>query len=187
MEYKKLKPFLCIFALLFASISILGQSKTSPKNLSQLKRRNPDGWFNLLVPKSAGKVEHHADVDGGFYTTDKLEVNFIYWMYKNTPNFLRDVSGNYSKFPMLACSKKSQVKTWKNKIDGKKAIIQRCVETDARDDFKFIYYVTFPKLKVYEAESRKFNYGTFNLTITYKNRQELSTAERIVRSLNFDK
>jgi hypothetical protein len=189
MKCKKLKTFFCIFILLFTSINILGQSKRSlrfQKNLLQLKRQNPDGWFNLLVPKIAGKVERHADVSGGFFITNKIEIDYSYWAYEDTPNWLRDVVSKYSKSPELYCPKKSaKTLTWRTKIDGKKVIIQKCVETASWKIQGFIYYVTFPKLKVYDGD--KFNYGMFNLTITYKNRRYLPTVEKIVRSLSFGK
>lgn len=188
MEYRKLKFFFCIVVLLFTSISILGQSKISSKNQVLLKQRNPDGWFNLLVPKKAGKVERHADVDGGFFTTNELEIDYIYWKYENTPNPFRDVSGNYSKSPMLICTGKSKTKTRRTSIDGNKAIVQTCIQSDKGKGNEFIYYVTFPKLRVYEEDALKpFGYGMFNLTVTYKNQKYLPAAEKIVRSLDFNK
>ncbi len=170
--------FLCLFLLMLTSISVLGQSK--------LSRRNPDGWFSLRIQTLMGKVERHADVDGGFYIINVLEIDYDYWTYENTPNFLRNAQNSYPKPPLLACSAKSrQTRTLRTIIDGKRAIIQRCSETDARKGFRYIYYVTFLKLKIYNGG--EFQNGMFNLTITYKSRRYLSVAEQIIRSIDFDR
>ena len=73
----------------------------------------------------------------------------------------------------------------RTKIDGKRAIIQRCSDTDERKGFRYIYYVTFPKLKVYNGQY--FSYGMFNFTVAYRNPRYSSVAERIVRSIDFEK
>lgn len=164
--------------LVLASHTVLGQS-----NSLTLKRRNPDGWFSLSVPKVMGKVERHADVDGGFFTSDALEIDYDYWTYENTPNWLR---GQYAVSVMLACPKKSRhTRTLRTRIDGKRAIIQRCSETDGRKGFRYIYYLTFPKVKVFNGQY--FDYGMFNFTVEYKNPRHSSVAERIIRSIDFEK
>jgi hypothetical protein len=183
MKLHRITFLVCLIVLLESS-SVFGQS-TSNSHLV-LTRRTPDGWFSLQIPKLMGGVERHADVDGGFYISDVLEIDYDYWTYENTPNFLRNATGTCPKPPMLACQTKSrQIRTLRTVIDGKRAIIQRCSETDARRRFRYIYYVTFPKLKVYDGEG--FRYGMFNLTITYKNRRYSSVADRIVRSINFER
>ena len=150
----------------------------------KLKRRNPDGWFNMLIPTIMGKVERHADVDGGFYLTDEMEIDYDYWTYENTPNFLLDARGNYPKGPILACSMKAQrAHTLRTRIDGKRALVQECSELDAQRGFHYIYYVTFPKMKVSNGEETRN--GMFNLTIRYKKRDYQSVAGRVVRSLAF--
>ncbi len=126
MKLQKLTVFLSLTVLMVAYDSVLGQSNFNLK----LNRRNPDGWFSLRVPKIMGKVERHADVDGGFYIADALEIDYDYWTYENTPNWFRR---QYAKPLMLACSTKSKnTRTLRTKIDGKRAIIQRCSETDER-------------------------------------------------------
>jgi hypothetical protein len=148
-----------------------------------LSRRNPDGWFSVIVPKVMGKVERHADVDGGFYISDALEINYDYWTYENTPNWLR---GQYAVSVMPACPKKSRhTHTLRTMIDGKRAIIQRCSETDERKGFRYVYYVTFPRVKVFNGQY--FDYGMFNLTVEYRNPRHAPVAERIVRSIDFEK
>lgn len=131
-----------------------------------------------------GKVESYADVDGGFYASDILEIGFDYWAYENTPNFLRNARDWDLKSPLLACESKARhVQTLRKKIGGKNAVIQRCSETDPRKGFRYIYYATFPRLKVYNGEA--FRNGMFNLTIKYKKRADISTAEKISRSIRF--
>jgi hypothetical protein len=158
----------------------LGQS-TSPPSL-ELSRRNPDGWFTVSLPKVLATVERHADVDGGFYASDILEINYDYWTYANTPNWLR---GKYATSLLLACSAKSKhihtLRTW---IDGNRAVVQQCSETDERKGSRYIYYVTFPKLRIFEGE--RFRYGMFNFTVGYKLRRYSNLANRIVRSLDFE-
>lgn len=130
-----------------------------------------------------GKVERHADVDGGFYVSDALDIDYDYWTYGNTPSWLR---GQYAVPAVLACPEKSRrTRTVRTKIDGKRAIIQRCSVTDERKGFRYVYYVTFPKLKVYNGQY--FDYGMFNFTVEYKSPRYLSVAEQIVRSIDFEK
>jgi hypothetical protein len=179
MKLNKLIIFLCFTVLTVANISVLGQSSFDLK----LSQRNPDGWFSLNVPKIMGKIERKADVDGGFYITDAIEIDYDYWTFENTPNFLR---GQYATSLILACPRKSKrTRTLRTKIDGKRAIIQQCSETDERKGFRYIYYVTFPKVKVFNGEY--FDYGMFNFTVEYKNKHYAPVAERIVRSINFEK
>lgn len=179
MKSNKLIIFLCLVVSAVANVSVLGQSNFNLK----LSQRNPDNWFSLRVPKIMGKVERKADVDGGFYIADALEIDYNYWMFENTPNWLR---GQYATSLILACPKKDKnTRTLRTRIDGKKAIIQQCSQTDERKGFRYIYYVTFPKVKVFNGEF--FDYGMFNFTVEYKNKRYLPVAERIVRSINFRK
>jgi hypothetical protein len=172
--------FLLVLIVL-TRLSVSGQSNSnSPLKLST---RNPDGWFTLRVPKIMGKVERPADVDGGFYIADAFEIHYDYWTYENTPNWLR---GSYAKSVILACPEKSRrTRTLRTRIDGKRAIIQRCSETDERKGFRHIYYVTFPKLRVFNGEY--FTDGMFNFTVEYRSQRYLPVAEDIVQSLDFQK
>ncbi len=177
MKLNKLTIFLCLIILAVANFGILGQSNFNLK----LGKRNPDGWFTLLVPKIMGKVERPADVDGGFYIDDALEISYDFWTFEGTPNWLR---GQYATSLLLACPKKSKkTRTWRTRIDGKHAVIQQCSATNERKGFHYVYYVTFPKIKVFNGE--KFDYGMFNFTIEYKNKQYLHIAKQIANSLNF--
>jgi hypothetical protein len=158
----------------------LGQS-TSPAPL-ELGRRNPDGWFTVSLPKVLATVERHADVDGGFYASDILGIDYDYWTYVNTPNWLR---GKYATSLLLACSGKSKnIRTLRTWIDGNRAVVQQCSETDERKGFRYIYYVTFPKLRIFDGERSR--YGMFNFTVEYKLRRYSTLANRIVRSLDFE-
>lgn len=175
-----MKYSFCIIFFLFLFLSdtvIFGQS-----NRLELKRVNPDGWFSLLIPKNAGEVERHADVDGGFFITNKIGVDFDYWWYENTPNFYRDVLGNYNRKPILICGEKTKTKTWKDKINGKKVTVQTCFDKKTSE---FIYHVAFPTIKVKQMGMRESKYGMFNLTITYKNKNYLEVAKIIAKSLKF--
>jgi hypothetical protein len=162
MQWHSIIRPLLLIALIWASAA--GQA-TSQRSL-ELSRRNPDGWFTLVIPRVIGNVERHADVDGGFYVSHILEVDFDYWTHANTPNWLR---GKYAQSLLLACSGKSKnTRTLRARIDGNRAVIQRCSQTDERKGFRYIYYVSFPKLRVFDGEA--FRYGTFNLTVEYRNR-----------------
>jgi hypothetical protein len=149
----------------------------------ELIQRNPDGWFTLSVPKAIGEVGRHADVDGGFYVSDDLEVDYDYWTQAGTPNWLR---GKYATSLLLACPRKGKnTRTLRTRIDGNRAVIQQCSQTDESQRFRYMYYVTFPKLRVFDGEG--FHYGMFNLRVGFRNRRHLSVAREIVRSLDFDR
>ena len=174
---KCLRSCLALIVLLWSGA--LGQS-TSPASL-ELIRRNPDGWFTVSLPKVLATVERHADVDGGFYVSDILGINYDYWTYANTPNWLR---GKYATSLLLACSGKSKhIRTLRTWIDGNRAVVQQCSETNERKGFRYIYYVTFPKLRIFDGERSR--YGMFNFTVEYKLRRYSTLANRIVRSLEF--
>ena len=128
-----------------------------------------------------GKVGRYADVDGGFYTSDALDIGYEYWTYVNTPNWLR---GKYATPLRLACSERSRtVRTLRTGIDGKKAVIQQCTEIDGGNGARYIYYVTFPRVKVFNGWY--FDNGMFNFTVEYRNRRYLPVARDIVRSIDF--
>jgi hypothetical protein len=179
--YAVLKIFLCLVILL-VDISIPVNAQTIGK--SSFSRRNPDGWFSVDVPKLMGKVQRHADVDGGFYTSNEFEISYDYWAYKNTPHFLRDVSDRYSVKPLLLCtSKMTHIHTIHALISGKAAIIQQCVDKTDRTGLHNLYYVTFSRLRVYDGE--RFQNGMFSLTISYRDPKKRSLAIRVVRSIRF--
>jgi hypothetical protein len=153
-------------------------------NNLRLKRESPDGWFSLLVPIAMGDVMRHPDVDGGFYLAGDLEITCDYWTYGNTPNFLRDVNGNYSKRPLLPCSKEAKdTRTSKTRIGGRRAIIQSYFDTKQHRGFLYVYHVTLLNLKV--DNGQEMENGMFNLTINYKDLRYRRVAERIVSSLDF--
>ena len=148
----------------------------------ELIRQNPQGWFALRLPSNIRRLDGPVDVDGGRYESDALEIHFDYWTNQNTPNWLR---GKYATSLLLACSgKNGRTHTRRTWIDGKRAVVQQCSATDERKGFRYIYYVTFPKVKIFDGE--KFRYGMFNFTVEYKHRRYSSLAKRIVRSLDFE-
>ncbi len=171
------------FARVMASAYPTNKSLVSESRVN-LTRANPDGWFTLLIPPNMGEVERFADVDGGFYRTSDLEIKYSYWTFENTPNWLRDTAGRYSTRPLLACSRRAlDTNTFRTRIDGRRAIIQACSQTDERIGSRYVYYVTFPRLRVPHGPGERD--GMFSLTIAYKDRQYLPIAARIVRSLDF--
>lgn len=171
--------FIIIFILFLLSFgtSLFGQS-----NRLKLKRVNPNGWFSILVPQNSENFLPHGSIDGGDIDSKEIGVEFNYWQYRNMPISISNTINAYSNPPISVCSNRSHARTWKIAIDGKKAIAQTCFDNQTSD---FFYHVNFPKLKVFEIESRKFRYGIFNLTITYKNKLYLLTAKRIANSLKF--
>jgi len=148
----------------------------------ELIRQNPHGWFTLRLPSDTRQLDGPVDVDGGRFESDALEIHFDYWTYQNTPNWLR---GKYATSLLLACSRKDGgTQTRRTWIDGNRAVVQQCSATDERKGFRYFYYVTFPKVKVFDGE--KFRYGMFNLTVEYKLRRYATLAKQIVRSLDFE-
>ena len=147
-----------------------------------LRRRNPDGWFNLLVPVKMSKVERFADVDGGLYRSDALKINYDYWTFQNTPHFLR---GNDAHRPLLPCDSKTNARTWRANINGQRALLQTCLMADETNGFRYLYYATFPRVRVFDGET--FHYGMFNIRVAYKNNRDTAAAARIVRSLRLTK
>lgn len=174
---------LIIFLLVVLMSHNLGTLAQSNSDGSlELIRQNPRGWFDLRLPSDIRRLDGPVDVDGGRYQSKALEIHFDYWTYQNTPNWLR---GKYATSLLLACSRKNgrtyTSRTW---IDGKRAVVQQCSATDERKGFRYIYYVTFPKVRIFDGE--KFRYGMFNFTVEYKDRRYSSLAKRIVRSLDFE-
>ncbi|HET8670929.1 MAG TPA: hypothetical protein VFM05_09980 [Candidatus Saccharimonadales bacterium] len=158
-------------------------AQATSKAVLETSRRNPDGWFSLSVPKKMGEVMRHVDVDGGFYRSSALELNYDYWTYESTPNWLR---GKYATNLVLACPATStDTRNWRTRIDRKRAVVQRCSMTDERKGFRYLYYVTFPKLRVFDGDA--FRLGMFNLTVEYKDRSYSRIAARIIHSLDFEK
>jgi hypothetical protein len=177
--------FLIIFVL--GTVAVPAQ-KTDDYSLD-LSRRNPDTWFSLLIPKIFGNVERHADVDGGFYSSKSMAINFDYWTNEGTPNFLRNARRQYSRVPFLACPE-SAIKLTTNRtlIAGRKAVVQSCRQekTIGGNTFSYLYNVTFPNSKVFDGE--QFKHGVFNLTVYYKNPSDQVLASRIIQSIRlFDK
>lgn len=175
-----MRNFIVIFfvALISLDSSVLGRSNA--RRSANLVRQNPHGWFSLRLPNDMRRLDGPVDVDGGRYQSDALEIDFDYWTYQNTPNWLR---GKYATALILACSKGTRTqRTW---IDGYRAVIQRCSDTDDRKGFRYLYYVTFPRLKVFDGE--KFHNGMFNFTIEYRDPRQTPIAAQVVRSLDFDR
>lgn len=148
----------------------------------KLVRQSPHRWFTVRLPSDTRRLDGPVDVDGGRYESEILKVDFTYWTYQNTPNWLR---GNFATSLLLACSKNRNAHTWRTWIDGKRAVVQRCSEIDEAQGLRHIYYVTFPKMRIFDGE--EFRYGMFNLTVEYKLRQYSSIAKQIVRSLDFER
>jgi hypothetical protein len=157
-----------------------GQSKFHASH--DMIRQNPHGWFAVRLPADIRRLDGPIDVDGGRYESGVLEINFDYWTYQNTPNWLR---GNYATHLLLACPKSKSTRTDRTWIDGYRAVIQRCHVTDERKGRRNLYYVTFPKLKVFDGE--KFHNGMFNLRIEYRDQAYTPVAAQIVRSFDFER
>lgn len=170
-----------VIILISVSVSALAQS--GGISSIELVRKSPDGWFTLRLPKFIVNVERFADVDGGFYESELLGIRYDYWTFRNTPNWLR---GRYASPLILACSaKRKGTRTQRLRIDGYRAVVQQCSGTDERKGFRYIYYVTFPKLKVFDGE--KFRYGMFSFTIEYKDQRYSTIAKRMIRTLVFER
>ena len=173
-----IRPLLLI-ALTWASA--LGQS-TSQRSL-ELSREILMAGLPWTSQEFIGNVERHVDVDGGVYVSDTLEVNYDYWTHANTPNALH---GNYAVSLCSHAQRKAKtLGPFRVRLNGNRAVIQRCSLTDERKGYRYIYYVTFPKLRVFDGEG--FHYGMFNLRVKYRNPRHLSVARQIVRSLDFER
>ena len=181
MRHRTTLALTCLIICLIAAPMLSGQALSGASPASC--KRNPDGWFTLSVPKEMSEVKRYADVDGGFYLSSDLELNFDYWTYESTPNWLR---GKYATNLILACTGKGKrTRTWRTRIDGKPGVIQHCSLSNDPNGFRYFYYVTFPKLRVFDGED--FHFGKFNLGIKYRTRSQFSIVRRIVRSLNFER
>src|SRR5687768_18458557 len=101
MKSKRITRCLCLSLLIWTTA--LGQS-VSPDSL-KFSRRNPDGWFTLRLPSAIGQIERYADVDGGFYLSDSLEIGYDYWTYPNTPNWLRSEERRVGKECRSQCGR----------------------------------------------------------------------------------
>jgi hypothetical protein len=164
------------------SASVGTFAQPNPDGSLQLTRQKPHGWFVLQLPSDVRRLDGPVDVDGGRYQSDALEIHFDSWTYQNTPNWLR---GKYATPLVLACSGKNggahTRRTW---IDGNRAVVQQCSVTDETKGHRYIYYVTFPKVRMPDGEN--FRYCISNLTVEYKLRRYSGLAKRIVRSLDFE-
>ena len=127
------------------------------------------------------KLTGLADVDGGFYDAPDIRISFSYWTHKNTPNY---IINSRTAFPQkLVCEKSKETQVFRTKIGLKKAVVQRCPETGS-SKFRYLYYVNFPKIKVFDGES--FGEGTFTLTVNYSNKRYVGLASRIAHSIKFN-
>ena len=174
------KTLICLILSLMTTLSVSGQSQASSD--PALSRTKPDSWFTLSLPTNS-KIQRFVDVDGGFYSNDQFDFSYSYWTFQNTPNFLR---GKYGRPLRLACTGSAKgVLTLRRRIDGKKAVLQQCSISDERKGFRYLYYVTFPRLKVFDGEA--FRPGTFSFTFEYQDPRYSSIAARIVNSLDFER
>ncbi len=182
MRFSFRQSSLVVAVVLFAWSSILtfGQAKKSVN--PRLGRMNPDRWFSFLIPKSMGNPRRFADVDGGFYDAPDLRITFSYWTHKGTPNFIRNSGISSPQELVLVCSKSRQTRIFRTRIASRKAIVQRCPESGA-SNFRYLYYVNFPKLDVFDGDF--FGAGTFTLTVNYNNKHYLNLASRIANSMRF--
>lgn len=168
---------LCLCLNLWGLAGLGAPGQADSKRALTLSRRNPDGWFSLSIPEVMGEAERHVSVNGGTYSSEGLEINYTYWAYENTPYRFQ------GRHAVLACPEKGrQARTWRARIDGKRAVIQRCAETGAGGGPRYVYYVTFPEVKVFDGH---LGYGMFNLEVTYRDPRYLPVAERVVRSIDF--
>jgi hypothetical protein len=178
-----MRNLIFFFLVVVMSPNLATFAQSHSDSPTRLIRQNPHGWFALRLPSDIRRLEGPVDVDGGRYESDALEIHFDYWTYQNTPNWLR---GKYATSLLLACSGKNggthTRRTW---IDGKRAVVQQCSATDERKGFRYIYYVTFPRLRIFDGERPR--YGMFNFTVEYKLRRYSTLASRIVRSLDFER
>ena len=152
----------------------------------KLIRRHLDGQFSIEVPKIFQKPERPADVDGGYFYDNRLNINYNYWTYPDTPNFLRDRNGHYSKKPNLGCSENGVISLTATIIlSGRRAYVQECRFQDPSDGFRYLYYVTFPKTEVNDCCG--WGVGVFNIGVSYNDPKLRRVTKRIVESLRFDK
>ena len=74
--------------------------------------------------------------------------------------------------------------TLRTRIDGKRAIIQEGWVSEA---FPYVYYVTFPQLRVKAMlpNGEAMRNGAFNLTVRTRSKGYKAVAMSIIRSLDF--
>ncbi|GEM_PF-1879421 len=171
-----------VVTLLFTCSALwaFGQRKTNVT--PELSRKNPDKWFSILIPTSMTKLTGLADVDGGFYEAPGIRISFSYWTHKNTPNYVINSRTAFPQKLVFVCEKSKETRVFRTKIRSKKAVVQRCPETGA-SNFRYLYHVNFPTIKVFDGES--FGEGTFTLAVNYSNKRYLGLASQIAHSIKF--
>ena len=170
------------FAILLLSFSlslvVSGQSRNTGG--VRLVRRNPDRWFTILIPKNIGTIQRHADVEGGFYSSPELEIDFYYWTNANAPNFLRNARNEIAYQDPLKCSQSDLgARIVRKTMGGHRIILQDCFKSKNH----YIHSARFLRLRVFDG--KHFRNGVFNLTVSYSDPSMKSVAQRIVGSVIF--
>lgn len=152
----------------------------------KLIRRHLDGQFSIEIPQKFREPDRPADVDGGFFLDDTMSINYNYWKFANTPFCMRDSLGRYSKRPNLVCSRYGiGTRTFRTVLNNRAAFIQECRFEDPSDNFSYLYYATFPHTMVRDDDV--WGKGVFNIEISYNDPKLREVAERIIKSLRFDR
>jgi hypothetical protein len=150
----------------------------------RLVRRHLDKLFSIDVPIKFRKPDDHADVDGGFFMDDSININYDYWLYQDTPNFMRDINGKYSKKPDLRCIQHGRdVRTSRIILQGRLAYVQQCRLPS--EHLHYVIYLTMPKAKVRDVD--EWGNGVFNLDVSFNDRKLFPIAKRIIYSLRFER
>jgi hypothetical protein len=150
----------------------------------KLVRRHLDELFSIDVPTKFRKPDDHADVDGGFFMDDSININYDYWLYQDTPNFMRDSNGKYSKKPDLPCLQHGRdVRTSRIIVNGRLGYVQRCQFPN--DQLHCFYYLTIPRAKV--RDGNIWGTGVFSLSVSFNDRKLMPVARRIINSLRFER
>jgi hypothetical protein len=182
-----MKGFLCFWFLISVCLSA-GETVSGQHRGREWKlvRRHLDEMFTIDVPAKFKKPDTHADVNGGFFLDDSISIDYDYWQYAGTPNFLRDRNGKYSKKPDLACSGQGRNVLTTRKMFGQRlGYVQQCRLVNPNNGFHYLYWLTMPKAKVREVDT--WGDGVFNLSISFNDRKLLPLARKIIYSLRFDR
>jgi hypothetical protein len=171
-----------LLVMFLAGVSLGTRPPSSAKSTAAsripLKRLSPVGWFTMLVPANSPVMATKADIDGGFFGGSPIRVDFSYYAYVNTPNFLIDGSTGRP----YAEARRPAPGTRKTRIGGRRGWIKTLSEDRQGDGYRFGSYLEFFNLPVSIGDGRMFP-GTIRFEISTNNPRCLGAVRRIVQSI----
>ena len=173
---------LLVGALIIAPVCLRAEMRLPSKQSVRmpLVRFNPSGWFTILVPVNSPSFQSKADIDGRYLDGPLIRIDYSYYGYVNTPNFLID-SATGRPFLETRLPERGAKRTW---IGGRRASI-RFFDTDrSPHSYRFGYRVTFLDIRVPIGDGRTL-LGKLEFELSTDDRRYLRDVRRIIRSVVF--